>query len=104
MRVLPHQLCSRRAYASQVATSIPAFRRPCTPPAGFWAAPGYACSAPFSSNTQAVGASDALHGVGRPEGRDVQVMQAALARGVFITVNQLETRLQLTANLLFHRM
>lgn len=31
-------------------------------------------------------------------------MQAALARGVFITVNQLETRLQLTANLLFHRM
>ena len=50
MRVLPHQLCSRRAYASQVATSIPAFRRPCTPPAGFWAAPGFASLAPFSND------------------------------------------------------
>ena len=50
MRVLPHQLCSRRAYASQVDTSIPALRRPCTPPAGFWAAPGFASLAPFSNN------------------------------------------------------
>ena len=47
MRVSPHCFNSRRAYASLVATSIPAFRRPCTPPAGFWAAPGFASSAPF---------------------------------------------------------
>lgn len=47
MRVLPHQLCSRRAYASQVVTSIPALRRPRTPPAGFWAAPGFASPTPF---------------------------------------------------------
>ena len=50
MRVSPHYTNSRRAYASLVATSIPAFRRPCTPPAGFWAAPGYASSAPFSND------------------------------------------------------
>lgn len=47
MRVSPHYTNSRRAYASLVATSIPAFRRPCTPPAGFWAAPGFANPAPF---------------------------------------------------------
>lgn len=50
MRVSPHYTNSRRAYASLVATSIPAFRRPCTPPAGFWAAPSYASSAPFSND------------------------------------------------------
>ena len=47
MRVSPHQLCSRRAYASQVATSIPAFRRPCTPPRAPGAVPGFASPAPF---------------------------------------------------------
>lgn len=36
MRVSPHCFNSRRAYASLVATSIPAFQRPCTPPAGSW--------------------------------------------------------------------
>ena len=34
----------------QSPPSIPAFRRPCTPPAGFWAAPGLASSAPFSND------------------------------------------------------
>ncbi len=47
MRVSPHCFNSRRAYASLVATSIPASWRPCTPPTGFWAAPSYASSAPF---------------------------------------------------------
>lgn len=51
MRVSPHCFNSRRAYASLVATSIPAFRRPCTPPAGFWAAPGLAILVPFFSDT-----------------------------------------------------
>ena len=47
MRVSPHCFNSRRAYASLVATSIPAFRRPCTPPTGPWAVPGFASSALF---------------------------------------------------------
>ena len=55
MRVSPHCFNSRRAYASLVATSIPAFRRPCTPPTGFWAVPGFASSAPFLQRHRQVG-------------------------------------------------
>ena len=57
-----------------------------------------------------VGRRDGRRGVRRPsrrtspEGRNVQIVQTALAIGVLVAVDQLETRLQLTANLLFHRM
>ena len=104
MRVSPHYTNSRRAYASLVATSIPAFRRPCTPPAGSWAVPGFTSSAPFSPNTQETMASGTLHGVGRPEGRNVQVVQTNLAIGVLIAVNQLKTSLKLASNPLLKRM
>lgn len=50
MRVSPHCFNSRRAYASLVATSIPAFRRPCTPPRAPGAVPGFASPAPFSND------------------------------------------------------
>jgi len=45
-----------------------------------------------------------LHGVRRPEGRDVQVVQSAFAVRVLVAVDQLETGLQLASNLLLKRM
>lgn len=49
-------------------------------------------------------ASGTLHGVGRPEGRNVQVVQTNLAIGVLIAVNQLKTSLKLASNPLLKRM
>lgn len=49
-------------------------------------------------------ASGALHGVGHPEGRNVQVVQTTLAIGVLVAVNQLKTSLKLASNPLLKRM